>query len=71
MTFTTLQQQTNSSDSDIGFHDLTPVGTDEDEYKRYQALMHGNLGDQGSDDFTDDLTDAGLIPDGSGYRYGS
>lgn len=67
MTFSTLQQQTSYSDSSFTEHDLTPVGTDEDEAKRYSEIM-GAPKDQVYD-FTDDLYDAGLIPDESGHRY--
>lgn len=38
MTFSTLAQQTGYSGSE-SIHDLTPVGTDEDEYRRYKNLM--------------------------------
>lgn len=74
MTYSTLTAQTDSSDfSKLSVHDFTPVGTDEDEYHRYQAIMGvsatGNLG-QGYDD-TGDLYDAGLIPDESGRAYGA
>lgn len=35
MTYNVLAAQT-TSDSNFSVHDLTPVGTDEDEFKRYQ-----------------------------------
>lgn len=67
ITYSTLAAQTNFS----GFNEvISPVGTDEDEYKRWLATQ-GELEPEGQviDDFTDDLTDAGFIPDESGHRY--
>lgn len=67
MTFTTLAQQTSYSDSSFSDHDITPVGTDEAEFKRYKALMGEQ--DLQVNDFTDDFVDAGFIPDATGNKY--
>lgn len=68
ITYSTLHQQTNSSA--FSEHDLTPVGTDEDEYARWQATLAPGTTTEGYDDYTDDFQDAGLIPDNNGNRYG-
>lgn len=54
MTFSTLQQQTSYSGSD-SIHDLTPVGTDEDEYKRYQQQYGQELTDDDDADLREYL----------------